>query len=42
MEVGDARAFYSDKGAGAYKKYLEKKGFVEDRGFKKILAPFKE
>ena len=34
VEVGNARAFYSDKGAEAFKKYLAKKGFVEERGFK--------
>ena len=42
VEVGDARAFYSDKEAKAYKKYLAKKGFVEERGFKKIVAPFEK
>ena len=42
VEAGDARAFYSDKGAEAYKKYLKKKGLVEESGIKKIVAPFKE
>ena len=42
VEAGDARAFYSDKGVEAYKKCLKKKGLVEERGFKKIVAPFKE
>ena len=42
VEAGDARAFYSGKGIKAYKKYLVKKGFVEVRGFKKIVASFKE
>ena len=42
VEVGDARAFYSDKVAEAFNKHLAKKGFVEERGFKKLLWPFKE
>ena len=42
VEAGDARSFYSDKGVEAYKKDLAKKGFIEERGFKKIMVPFKE
>ena len=42
MEARDARAFYSDKVLEAYKKYLVNKGFVEERGFKKFVASFKE
>ena len=33
VEVGDVRAF---------KKYLAKKGFVEGKGFREIVVPFKE
>ena len=42
VEAGEARAFYSKKGADAFKKYLAKKEFVEERGFKKLVSPFKE
>ena len=42
VEVGEARAFYFDKGAQEFKKHLAKKGFVEDRGFKKLVSPFKD
>ena len=42
VEAGDARAFYSDKGAEGFNKHLAKKGFVEEKGFKKHLSPFKE
>ena len=42
IEAGDARGFYSDRGVEAYKKHLMKKGFVEEREFKKLVAPFKE
>ena len=42
VEARDARAFYSKKVLDAYKKYLVNKGFVEERGFKKIMALFKE
>ena len=34
VEVGAARAFYSNKGEEAFKKHLTKKGYVEVRGFK--------
>ena len=42
VEAGEARAFYSKKGADAFKKYLAKKEFLEERGFKKLVSPFKE
>ena len=42
IEAGDARAFYSYRGVEAYKKHLVNKGFAEERGFKKLVAPFKE
>ena len=41
VEAGDSKALYSDKGAEAYKKHLAKKGFVEERGFKKARRSFK-
>ena len=42
VEEGEARAFYSNKGAETFHKHLAKKGFVEERGFKKLVSPFKE
>ena len=42
VEKGEVSAFYSEKGAKAFQKHLVKKGFVEDRGFKKLVSPFKE
>ena len=30
------------KGAKAFHKHLAKKGFVEERGFKQLVSPFKE
>ena len=42
IEEGEVKAFYSNKGAEAFHKYLTKKGFVEERGFKKLVFPFKE
>ena len=42
VEEGEAKAFYSNKGAEAFQKHLAKKGFVEERGFKKLVSPFKE
>ena len=41
-EAGDARALYSNKGVEAFKKHLLKKGFMEERGFKKLMLHFKE
>ena len=41
-KTGEARAFYSNKGEEAFKKHLAKKGYVEDRGFKQLVFPFKE
>ena len=34
VEEGEAKTFYSDKGAEVFQKHLAKKGFVEERGFK--------
>ena len=42
MEEGEARAFYSHKGAEVFQKYLAKKSFVEERGFKELVSLFKE
>ena len=42
VEEGEAKAFYSNKGAEAFQKYLAKKGFVEERCFKQLVLPFKE
>ena len=41
-EEGEARAFYYNKGAETFHKYLIKKSFVEERGFKELVSPFKE
>ena len=38
----DARVFFTNKGAENFKKILVKKGFVEERGFKELVFPFKE
>ena len=42
VEEGKDRAFYYNKGEEDFKKNLAKKGDVEERGFKKLLSPFKE
>ena len=42
VEEGESIAFYSHKGAEVYQKHLAKKGFVEERGFKELVSPFKE
>ena len=42
MEEREARAFYSNKGAEAFQKNLDKKGFMEERGFKQPVSQFKE
>ena len=42
MEEGEARVYYSNKGEKAFKKYLAKKGYVVERGFKQLISPFKE
>ena len=42
VKAGEARAFYSEKMADSFKKYLANKGFLEERGFKKLMSPFKE
>ena len=41
-DVADTRVFFTNKGAENFKKTLEKKGFVEERGFKELVQPFKE
>ena len=42
VEEGGVRAFYSNKEEEAFKKHLAKKGYVEKRGFKQLISPFKE
>ena len=42
VEEGEARAFYSHKGAEVFHKHLAKKSFVEERGFKELVMSFKE
>ena len=42
VEEAEARTFYFDKGAEVFQKHLAKKGFVEERGFKQSVSPFKE
>ena len=42
VEEGEAKAFYSNKGEEAFKKHLAKKVYLEERGFKKLVSPFKE
>ena len=42
VEEGESRAFYSNKGAEVFQKHMAKKGFVEERGFKQLVSPFKE
>ena len=42
VEEREARAFYFNKGEEAFKKHLAKKGYVEERGFKQLVSPFKE
>ena len=42
VDEEEAKAFYSEKGAEAFQKHVVKKGFVEERGFKKIVLSFKE
>ena len=38
----EARAFFAEKGAEAFRKTLAKKGFVEERGFRELILPFNE
>ena len=42
VEEGESKTFYTNKGAEAFQKHLEKKGFMEERGFKQLVSPFKE
>ena len=42
VEAGEVRVFFTNKGAENFKKTLVKKGFVEERGFKELIPPFKE
>ena len=42
VEEGEAKAFYSNKGAETFQKYLVKKSFMKERGFKELASSFKE
>ena len=42
LEEGEARSFYSNKGEKSFQEHLAKKGFMEERGFKQLVLPFKE
>ena len=42
VEEGEAKTFYSDNGVEAFQKHLVKKGFMEERGFKQLVLPFKK
>ena len=42
VEAGEERLFITDKGAEIFIKTLAKKGFIEERWFKKLVPPFKE
>ena len=42
VESIEARVFFTSKGVKAFKKILANKGFVEERGFKELVPPFKE
>ena len=42
VEAGEARVFFIEKWAEVFRKNLVKKGFVEERGFKKIVSSLKE
>ena len=42
VEVVEARVFFTEKGAKVFRKTLTRKGFVEERGFKELVPPFKE
>ena len=42
VEEGEARAFNSHKGAEVFQKHLTKKSFVEEKGFKELVSPFKD
>ena len=38
----EVRVFLTKKGVEALRKTLAKKGFVEERGFRELIPPFKE
>ena len=38
----EERVFLTEKVAEAFRKTLAKKGFVEERGFRELIPPFKE
>ena len=42
VEAGEARIFFTNKGVENFNKIFAKKGFVEEKGFKELVPPFKE
>ena len=42
VEEGEAIALYSHKGVEVFQKHLAKKIFVEERGLKELVSPFKQ
>ena len=42
VEAREAQEFFTEKGAEVFRKNLVKKEFLEERGFKEIVLPFKE
>ena len=42
VEKGESIVFLSNKGAKAFKNSLTKKGFIKQRGFRKLVPPLKE
>ena len=41
-DSGGARVFLTYRGAEIFKKTLSKEGFINERGFKELVPPFKE
>ena len=42
VEAGEARVFFTENGAEVFCKTLTRKGFVEEKGSKELVLPFKE
>ena len=38
----EVRVFLMEKGVEAFRKTLAKKRFIEERGFRELILPFKE
>ena len=41
-DLGGATVSPTDKGAEIFKRILSKKGFIDEKGFKELVPPFKE